>query len=202
MGAKMVNIRVGAQVVPVPIDENTKAKDIKDALGARDYDLSVNGVRVADNERVSRYLTGREDTVILLPRMEVGLGPRDLSFFRLKFEESLLRSIGFYPEGRRTFRGLIYAGGRVFEAVLRLPSTFPYSRPRIFILDSSLSGLHECIIDHGREIEIHFRDEDWDPRTMTAADMVQQTVHFLNSLLGREPPRRRKRRLWEVIFGF
>ncbi len=187
---RRIEISVGADKVPVEIDERTTAGDIKRMLGrtGKDWKLLVNNVALSDNEKVMPKLTGKDDEIMIVPRTDVGFSSNFLTGEkRLKQEETLLRRMGFLPDGYRKYSGLFMACGRIVKMTVYLPQTFPYSRPIITIDDPYFLGKHPCIIRSSYGIEVHFHDYDWKP-WMHASELVAQAISFLKSFEKRGVP--------------
>ncbi len=184
-----MNVRVGADVVPMYVDANMTAGDLKRELNldSRDYIVRVNDVTLTDEEKILRYITSDRDEVEVLPVTDVGSSDSLSSNFltgekRLRQEETLLRRIGFVPvkDRKNRYVGIVRACGRTFKMFVTLPETFPYSRPIITINDPWFLNKHPCIIRRGWEVEIHFHDEDWNPR-MHASQLALNAIRFLKS---------------------
>jgi len=127
MVGRKIYVEIGDSTVPVAIDENTSARDIKRQLGAEDYNLRVNDVMLSDNERILPLLREGSNTIRLLPPAIVGSKP--FYFFeheyRLAQEETLLRRRGFYRTGSG-FTGPFVAGGKVYRMFVLIPETFHF----------------------------------------------------------------------------
>ncbi len=190
-GPRRIEVLIGADRVPVEIDERTTARDVKRKLGrdSSEWMLLVNNVVLGDKEKILPKLTGKDDDIRLVPKTDVG---SSLIFLtgekRMKQEETLLRGMGFVPDGHRKYSGLFMACGRIFKMTVYLPPTFPYSRPIITIDDPYFLGKHPCILRSSYGIEVHFHDSDWKP-WMHAADLAAQAVSFLKSFEKKEEER-------------
>jgi hypothetical protein len=190
-GRRRIEISVGADKVPVEIDERTTAGDVKRKLGRAgdDWKLLVNNVALSDEEKILPKLTGKDDEIALVPRTDVGSSSIFLTGEkRLKQEETLLRRMGFLPDGYRRYSGLFMAGDRIVKMSVYFPATFPYSRPIITIDDPYFLGKHPCIIRSSYGIEVHFHDSDWKP-WMHASELAAQAISFLKSLVKRRVSR-------------
>ena len=184
---KVVNVRIGADLVPMHVDAEMTAGDLKRELNLnrRDYIVRVNNGTLTDGEKILRYIASDRDEVEILPVTDVGASASSIFLTgerRHRQEEVLLRKIGFVPvkDRRNRYVGIVRACGRTFKMFVTLPETFPYSRPVITINDPWFLNKHPCIVRRGMEIEIHFHDEDWDPR-MHASQLALNAIRFLKS---------------------
>ncbi len=181
---------VGGDSVPVNVDANMTAGDLKRELGfdEREFIVRVNNVTLRDDERILDFVRSERDSVEILPVTDVGRISRNFltGEERFRLEDTLLRRIGFSRIGERRYVAAARACGRIFRIYVTLPETFPYSRPVITIDDRWFAGKHRCIVDRGNEIEVHFHDSDWEP-WMHAHHLALNALRFLNSLGRRDP---------------
>lgn len=180
MQSREIFVRVGPDKVPVKIDSNTTAGDIKRMLGKPDMALTINGNTVGDRDKVMPLLSEGDNDIRLVPKATVGWESHPFSF-RLKQEETLMREIGFYPVDGKSYVGSTVIGGDIVNILVLVPETFPYSQPRIIVQDRDFLGLHHCIIPDSLGARIHFRDNQWRP-DMHIADLTMNAIAFLKGL--------------------